>query len=109
MNILIVGATSAIAHETAKFFARDGATLFLQGLRARLYKSGVSVVTVKPGFVDTPMTALLKKGPLVASPRTIGQGTYNAMKKGKEVVYLPWFWGPILLVVKSLPEQVFKR
>lgn len=89
--------------------AKGAVSLFLQGLRARLYKSGVSVVTVKPGFVDTPMTASLKKGLLFASARTVGQGVYEAMKKGKEVVYLPWFWHPILLVLKSIPEQAFKR
>jgi decaprenylphospho-beta-D-erythro-pentofuranosid-2-ulose 2-reductase len=89
--------------------AKGAVTLFLQGLRGRLHKSGVSVVTVKPGMVDTPMTASLKKGLLFTSPRAVGQGTYEAIKKGKEVVYLPWFWRAIMLVVRSIPERVFKR
>ncbi len=88
---------------------KGAVTLFLQGLRSRLYKAGVSVVTIKPGLVDTPMTAALKKGPLFARPRTVGEGIYKAIKQRKEVVYLPWYWRYIMLVVKGLPEKVFKR
>jgi short-subunit dehydrogenase len=82
---------------------------FLQGLRSRLYKSGISVVTVKPGLVDSPMTASLKKSPLFASPRRVGQSVYQAMKKGKDVVYLPGYWRLIMFVVRSIPESLFKR
>ena len=89
--------------------AKGALTVFLQGLRSRLAKSGVAVVTIKPGFVDTPMTASIRKGLLFASPRKVGAGIYHAMLKGKEVVYLPWFWRPIMLVVKSIPEPVFKK
>src|SRR5579872_4880040 len=89
--------------------AKGAVTVFLQGLRGRLAKSGVAVVTIKPGFVDTPMTASIRKGLLFASPRKVGQGIYHAMLKGKEVVYLPWFWRPIMLIVKSIPEPVFKK
>ncbi len=89
--------------------AKGAVTVFLQGLRNRLAKSGVAVVTIKPGFVDTPMTASMRKGLLFASPRKVGEGIYHAMLKGKEVVYLPWFWRPIMLVIKSIPEPVFKK
>ncbi|HVB74651.1 MAG TPA: SDR family oxidoreductase [Ktedonobacteraceae bacterium] len=89
--------------------AKGAVTVFLQGLRSRLAKSGVAVVTIKPGFVDTPMTASVRKGLLFASPRKVGEGIYHAMLKGKEVVYLPWFWRPIMLIVKSVPEPVFKK
>ena len=82
---------------------------FLQGLRSRLYKSGVSVVTIKPGLVDSPMTAALKKGPLFSSPQRVGRGVYQSMKKGKAVVYLPGYWRGIMFVVRSIPEGVFKR
>jgi len=89
--------------------AKGAVTVFLQGLRNRLAKSGVAVVTIKPGFVDTPLTASMRKGPLFASPRKVGEGIYHAMLKGKEVVYLPWFWRPIMLIIKSIPEPVFKK
>ncbi|HEU0002369.1 MAG TPA: SDR family oxidoreductase [Ktedonobacteraceae bacterium] len=89
--------------------AKGALTVFLQGLRNRLAKSGVAVVTIKPGFVDTPMTASVRKGLLFASPRKVGEGIYHAMLKGKEVVYLPGFWRLIMFVVKSIPEPVFKK
>jgi short-subunit dehydrogenase len=89
--------------------AKSAVSTFLGGLRARLAKSGVDVVTVKPGFVDTPMTAHVKKNFLFASSAKVGLDTYKAMKTGKEVLYTPWFWRYILLIVKSVPEPVFKK
>ncbi len=89
--------------------AKGGVTVFLQGLRSRLSQSGVTVVTVKPGMVDTPMTASMKKGLLFAQPGKVGKGVYEAMMKGKEVVYLPWFWRPIMLIIKIIPEPIFKK
>lgn len=89
--------------------AKAAQTVFLQGLRNRLFSSGVTVVTVKPGFVVTPMTAHMKSGILAASARAVGQGIYEAMKKKNDVVYLPWFWRPIMFIVKSIPESLFKR
>jgi len=89
--------------------AKGALSIFLQGLRNRLYRSGVTVLTIKPGLVETPMTAAIKKGLLFAQPRKVGQGIYDAIKKHKEVVYLPWFWRPIMLVLKSLPESIFKK
>ncbi len=83
--------------------------VFLQGLRNRLSRSGVCVLTIKPGFVDTPMTASIRKGPLFASSRTVGQGIYQAMKQRKDIVYLPWFWRFIMFVVRSIPERIFKK
>ncbi len=89
--------------------AKGGINVFLQGLRNRLYKSGVSVVTIKPGFVDTPMTAAMKKNALFASPASVGKSIHSAMIKGKDVVYVPWFWRLIMLLIGNIPEQIFKR
>src|SRR5947209_14982975 len=89
--------------------AKGAVSTFLQGLRNRLAKSGVAVVTIKPGTVDTPMTADLKKGLLFAPARTIGRGVYQSMKKGKEVAYLPWYWRPIMFMIRRIPEPVFKK
>lgn len=89
--------------------AKAAVTTFLGGLRNRLHESGVSVVTIKPGFVDTPMTAAYKKGPLFASAESVGKGIYRAMRGGKNVVYLPWFWRGIMCGIRSVPEVVFKR
>lgn len=89
--------------------AKAAVTTFLGGLRNRLHKHGVSVVTIKPGFVDTPMTAAYEKGPLFASAESVGKGVYRAMIGGKNVVYLPWFWRGIMCGIRSMPEAVFKR
>jgi decaprenylphospho-beta-D-erythro-pentofuranosid-2-ulose 2-reductase len=89
--------------------AKAGLNAFLQGLRNRLAKSGVSVITIKPGLVDTPMTAAAPKNPLFADARSVGQGIYSAMKERKDVVYLPPYWRLIMFVVKNMPEAIFKR
>lgn len=89
--------------------AKGALTIFLQGLRNRLAKSNVHVLTIKPRFVDTPMTKNLKKGFLWVSPEVISKGIYNAIKKKREVVYLPFFWRYIMLIIKSVPEKIFKH
>lgn len=89
--------------------AKGALSLFLQGLRNRLHPAGVRVVTVKPGFVDTPMTAHLPQGPLFAKPATIARGIHRAIRGGGDVVYLPWFWRFIMLVIRVIPEPLFKR
>ncbi len=89
--------------------AKAGVSTFLQGLRARMQKSGVSVLTVKPGFVDTPMTGHLKKNPLYASPAKVGGAIYKAMKEQRDVLYTPWFWRYIMLIITNVPEFIFKR
>lgn len=84
--------------------------LFLQGLRNRLSAKGVQVITVKPGFVDTPMTAAFEnKGFLWAQPDQIAQGIVNAVEQGRDIVYLPWFWRWIMLVIGHVPERLFKK
>jgi hypothetical protein len=90
--------------------AKGMVNLFLQGLRNRLFKSGVRVITVKPGFVDTPMTAAFeKKGLLWAQPDQIAQGIVAAVDRGRDELYLPWFWRWIMLIIRHIPESVFKR
>jgi decaprenylphospho-beta-D-erythro-pentofuranosid-2-ulose 2-reductase len=84
-------------------------TVFLSGLRQRLHKSGVSVITVKPGFVDTPMTARFAKGILWATPHRIASGIVSAVDRSATVIYLPGFWRPIMFVVRLIPERIFQR
>jgi decaprenylphospho-beta-D-erythro-pentofuranosid-2-ulose 2-reductase len=84
-------------------------TAFVSGLRNRLARSGVQVVTVKPGLVDTPMTADMKKGLIWADASTVGQDIYTAMKQGRDVVYTPWFWRYIMTIIRLIPERIFKR
>ncbi len=89
--------------------AKGMVSIFCQGLRHRLAKSGISVVTIKPGLVATPMTANFPKGPLWSSPERIARGIIRAVTKGKDEVYLPWFWYWIMWIIRHLPEPIFKR
>ena len=89
--------------------AKGATTVFLQGLRNRLHRSGVHVATIKPGFVDTPMTAGIKKGALWAQPADIAASIVKALDRRRDVVYAPWFWRPIMCLVKAVPEVLFKR
>jgi short-subunit dehydrogenase len=89
--------------------AKGGVDRFLQGLRNRLFRSGVAVVTLKPGFVDTPMTSAVRKNPLFSSAQRAGHGVYRAIQRRQNVVYIPWFWSPIMALVRLLPEGIFKR
>ena len=89
--------------------AKGALGLYLQGLRNRLYPSGVRVITIKPGFVDTAMTFGLPGLFLVASPQSIGERIVRALGKSADVVYLPWFWRYIMLIIQHIPESIFKR
>lgn len=89
--------------------AKAAVTAFTSGLRQRLYPKGVQVLTIKPGFVDTPMTAAFSKGPLWATPADVAKHIVRAMTKARPVLYTPWFWWPIMAIIKSIPELVFRR
>jgi decaprenylphospho-beta-D-erythro-pentofuranosid-2-ulose 2-reductase len=85
-------------------------TAFTSGLRQRLYPLGIPVITIKPGFVDTPMTAAFPKGALWAKPQQIAAGIVTAVDRGSATaLYLPWFWWMIMLIIRSIPEAIFRR
>jgi hypothetical protein len=89
--------------------AKAAVTAFLGGLRNRLQPAGVHVLTIKPGFVDTPMTRDFPKGALWASPAAIARGIEKAIDQRKDVVYLPWFWRPVMRLIREIPEPIFKK
>ena len=84
-------------------------TAFTSGLRQRLYKSNVSVVTIKPGLVDTPMTSEFTKGFLWAKPSGVAGKIVKALECKKSIVYAPGFWMIIMTIIRSLPERVFVK
>lgn len=111
----VIGVISSVAGDRGRQSnyvygaSKAGLDAFASGLRNRLFASGVALVNIKPGFVSTPMTAHLRQGLLFASPQTVAKGIVKAMAKGKHTVYLPWFWRFIMIVVRYIPEFVFKR
>jgi short-subunit dehydrogenase len=89
--------------------AKAGLSAYLQGLRARLFRSGVTVTTIKPGFVDTAMTFGMPGLFLVASPDAVASTCLAAAKRGREEVYVPFFWRGIMTIIRNIPERIFKR
>lgn len=89
--------------------AKGGLSIFLQGLRNRLNSAGICVLTIKPGFVISPMTAEFKKGILWAHPKKVANNIVSAIHKRKNVVYAPWFWRWIMFIICNIPENIFKR
>ena len=84
-------------------------TTFASGLRQRLNKYNVKVLTIKLGLVDTPMTSKFKKGLLWSTPQNVAKKIVQSIDSGKDEVYLPGFWYLIFLVIKSIPNSIFKK
>ncbi len=91
--------------------AKGALSLFCQGLRNRLASAGVQVLTVKPGFIDTPMTKAIEKTPSVlwASADQVAADIIHAHERGKDIVYSRWFWRYILFIIQHIPERIFKK
>jgi decaprenylphospho-beta-D-erythro-pentofuranosid-2-ulose 2-reductase len=111
----VIAAISSVAGDRGRqsnylYGSSKGAlNLFLQGLRNRLSKANVHVLTIKPGFVDTKMTYGLNGMFLVASPELVGKKILMAVQSKKDLVYIPWFWKYIMLIIKMIPEKIFKK
>jgi short-subunit dehydrogenase len=89
--------------------AKAAVTAYASALRQRLGRHGVNVLTIKPGFVDTPMTRGFAKGALWASADAVAAGIVRAVDRRRSVVYLPGFWWPVMMAIKALPEFAFRR
>jgi len=90
--------------------AKSAISIFCEGLRGRLFKSGVHVIDIRPGFVDTPMTAHLPlPAALVAKPDIVAARIVAGIKRKKDVLYAPAFWWLIMFIIRSIPSFVFKK
>jgi decaprenylphospho-beta-D-erythro-pentofuranosid-2-ulose 2-reductase len=91
--------------------AKAGLTAYLSGLRNRLHPRNVHVLTIKPGIIDSPMTRGIEVGPkpLVATPDRVAADIERAILRRRDTVTTPWFWRPIMGVIKAIPERIFKR
>ena len=90
---------------------KGAVALFLQGLRHRLARtsSPLCIQTIKPGFVDTKMTASFQKSALWASPEQVARTVVRAIDKRREHLYVPWFWIGIMAIIRNIPEKIFRR
>lgn len=90
--------------------AKAGLEVFVEGLAHRLASSKVHVLLVKPGFVDTPMTAHLPKGgPLWSTPERVAEDIEKAVTRRRAVLYTPWFWRIIMTIITSVPRMIFHK
>ncbi len=90
--------------------AKAALTTYLSGLRNRLHKVNIQVLTVKPGFVATKMTEdmdLPEK--LTAQPEEVANDIFRAQQKGRNVLYTKWMWRWVMLIIKNIPEFQFKK
>jgi short-subunit dehydrogenase len=111
-----IGVISSVAGDRGRMSnyvygsAKAGLSAFTEGLRNRLFHKGVSVTLIKPGIVETPMTASLgMKGPLVANPAKVGRDIACALNYKCREVYTPFFWKYIMLVIRNIPNMLFDR
>jgi short-subunit dehydrogenase len=90
--------------------AKAAFSTYLSGLRNRLYENNVQVLTVKPGFVPTKMTEGLDLPPnLTAQPEDVASDIYKAQNKGKNILYTKSIWRLVMLIIKHIPEFIFKK
>ena len=90
--------------------AKGALTIFLQGLRAKLYPSGVRVLTIKPGPVATPMTAQMEQKGMFAEPEAVAKAIHREIEHGsREVLYVPWHWRWIMTIIRHIPESIGKK
>ena len=90
--------------------AKGALTVYLSGLRNRMFASGVKVITILPGFVKTKMTGGMDMaGILAAEPADVARVVHNAFIRGSEIGYADWYWKYIMTIIKGIPESLFKR
>lgn len=111
-----VGVISSVAGERGRAqmaaygAAKAAVTAFTGGVRGHLCAYGVQVITIKPGYVDTPMTAHIPKNFLFTSARAVSRRIYRALESGTpDILYVPWWWRLVMALVRLVPEHLFKR
>lgn len=112
LNLVVIGSVAGDRGRASNFVygsAKGALDRFLEGVAQKYAGTPVHVVTVKPGFVDSPMTDAVAKGPLFASPETIATDIVRAVDRRRRVVYTPWFWWVIMTIIRHLPWFVFRR
>ncbi len=112
-NIVCISSVAGLRGRQSNYIygsAKSALTAYLSGLRNRLYKRGVHVMTVLPGFMETKMTAHLELPPLLtASPQKAAKKIYSSYLSKKNIIYVLPRWRYIMLVIRYIPECIFKR
>lgn len=113
LTLAVIGSVAGDRGRSSNFIygaAKGGLDRFLEGLQHAHAGTPLHVLRVKPGFVDTPMTGAIKKGgPLWAKPDRVAADIQKAVDRHATVVYTPWFWRPIMLIIRLMPQFLFNR
>jgi decaprenylphospho-beta-D-erythro-pentofuranosid-2-ulose 2-reductase len=89
--------------------SKAGLSAFLGGLRNRVDREGVTVLTIKPGPTKTAMTANMPKSEKFADPESVAESIVSAIDKRKDILYVPFQWQPIMFIIRNIPERIFKK
>jgi len=89
--------------------AKAGFHTYLSGLRNRMGRKGVHVMTVKPGTVDTAMTWGMDKLPFLAQPEKVAADILRGVDRQKDTIYTPLIWWPVMTIIRLVPERIFKK
>jgi len=89
--------------------SKAGLSAFLGGLRNRVDREGVTVLTIKPGPTKTAMTANMPKSEKFADPESVAESIVSAIDKRKHILYVPFQWQPIMFIIRNIPERIFKK
>ncbi|RTL72602.1 MAG: SDR family NAD(P)-dependent oxidoreductase [Hyphomicrobiales bacterium] len=116
-SLVVIGSVAGDRGRASNFIygaAKGGLGILLQGLAHRLTKAGARAVLIKPGFVDTPMTAHIsgRGGPLWSTPARVAAVIVKVAEpasKGRAIVYAPRFWRWIMFVIRNIPERIFHK
>jgi len=112
-SLVVIGSVAGDRGRASNYVygaSKAGLGVLVEGLAHRLAKSGARAVLIKPGFVDTPMTAAVaEKGPLWSRPETVAKVIVASADRGCPVVYAPWFWRGIMFVVRNIPSAIFHK
>jgi decaprenylphospho-beta-D-erythro-pentofuranosid-2-ulose 2-reductase len=114
MTVIVIGSVAGDRGRKSNFVygaAKGGLERFVEGLQHAYAASSVRIILIKPGFVDTPMTEGVhnKGGPLWARPEAVAHDIVKAAKSNRVVVYTPWFWYFIMMIIRFLPRAIFNR
>ena len=111
--LLVIGSVAGDRGRRSNFIygaTKGGLARLVEGIAHKLAPLGARAVVIKAGFVDTPMTAgFTKKGLLWAGPEKVAATIVAAGEKGGPIVYAPWFWRPIMLIIRHLPTIIFNK
>ncbi len=111
--LLVIGSVAGDRGRASNYVygaSKAGLGVLVEGVAHRLARAGASAVLIKPGFVDTPMTAgVANKGALWARPEAVAQIIVASAHRGRPVVYAPWFWRVTMLVVRNIPSTIFHQ